>query len=87
MPYDPNSPPLPPLNDGYPDDWHVPPSAQDDSFPDDWHVPPSAQAQRRQSGLHRVARAAWLDCGLLVTARGGSPAYGSLDAADFPRRV
>ena len=45
MPYDPNSPPnpLPPLNDGYPDDWHVPPSAQDDSFPDDWYVPPSAQ--------------------------------------------
>jgi hypothetical protein len=45
MPFDPNFPrdPLPPLNDGYPDDWHVPPSAQDDSFPDDWHVPPSAQ--------------------------------------------
>src|SRR5215472_7285484 len=45
MPFDPNSPrnPLPPLNDGYPDDWHVPTSAQDDSFPDDWHVPPSAQ--------------------------------------------
>jgi hypothetical protein len=45
MPFDPNSPrdPLPPLNDGYPDDWFVPPSAQDDSFPDDWHVPPSAQ--------------------------------------------
>ena len=45
MPFDPNSPrnPLPPLNDGYPDDWYVPPSAQDDSFPDDWHVPPSAQ--------------------------------------------
>jgi hypothetical protein len=43
MPYDPTRNPLPPLNDGYPDDWHVPPSAQDDSFPDDWHVPPSAQ--------------------------------------------
>jgi hypothetical protein len=41
MPYDPNSQrnPLPPLNDGYPDDWFVPPSAQDDSFPDDWVGP------------------------------------------------
>jgi hypothetical protein len=41
MPFDPNSPrnSLPPLNDGYPDDWFVPPSAQDDSFPDDWVGP------------------------------------------------
>jgi len=31
------------LQDGFPDDWHVPPSAQGDGFPDDWHVPPSAQ--------------------------------------------
>ena len=45
MLFDPNSPgnSLPPLNDGYPDDCFVPPSAQDDSFPDDWFVPPSAQ--------------------------------------------
>src|SRR6516162_5926821 len=53
MPYDPNSPrnPLPPLNDGYPDDWHVPPSAQDDSFPDDWYVPPSAQPNAANIGF------------------------------------
>jgi len=31
------------LQDGLPDDWHVPPSAQGDGFPDDWHVPASAQ--------------------------------------------
>jgi len=44
MPFDPNFArnPLPPLNDGYPDDWHVPPSAQGDGFPDDWYVPESA---------------------------------------------
>jgi hypothetical protein len=35
MPFDPQ--------DGFPDDWHVPPSAQGDGFPDDWHVPPSAE--------------------------------------------
>jgi hypothetical protein len=29
--------------DGFPDDWHVPPSAEGDGFPDDWHVPPSAE--------------------------------------------
>jgi hypothetical protein len=29
----------PPLDDGYPDDWFVPPSAQGAGFPDDWVGP------------------------------------------------
>jgi hypothetical protein len=44
--------------DGFPEDWHVPPSAQGDGFPDDWHVPPSAQGDGFPNDMHLPTAAA-----------------------------
>ena len=73
MPYDPNSPPnpLPPLNDGYPDDWHVPPSAQDDSFPDDWYVPPSAQLAGGTTPRSDVGTVRWVLITVIIIGGAG----------------
>jgi hypothetical protein len=49
MPFDPQ--------DGFPDDWHVPPSAQGDGFPDDWHVPASAEGDGFPDDWHVPASA------------------------------
>jgi hypothetical protein len=43
MPFDPQ--------DGFPDDWHVPPSAQGSGLPNDWLVPPSAAPGASQGAL------------------------------------